>query len=65
VRENVEETVNVKARYNRLLTFDGSEIHAENDFDTGAEDRLTLIFFIRDWKIANPPIRRLKTSHWF
>lgn len=65
VRKDLVETVNVKTKFNRLLAFSGDMLHAENDFDTGTDERLTLIFFVTDWAIPNPPVSRAKSASYF
>ena len=62
VRESLTETMNVKYRYNRLVAFSGDIIHAQNDLSECDGDRLTLVFFIRDWAFPNPPLVRCKTA---
>lgn len=58
-----EESINLKNRYNRCIGFDSNRYHCANDFDTNLdEDRLTLIFFIRELTAKDYPIYRMKRS---
>jgi hypothetical protein len=55
-----EETVNVKNKYNRLIAYDGSRWHAANNYWTGTEDRLTLVFFIYEMETdSGLPLQRI------
>ena len=59
IRQNYTESVNVKFKYNRLITFDGSVYHSQNDLSL-CDDRLTLIFFLRNIRGGASPVTKMR-----
>jgi len=50
-----DETASFKGRYNRLVTFDGSNFHASHPYvDKQNRDRLTLITFFKKVELLDP-----------
>lgn len=55
------ESIRISNKYNRLIVFDSHLYHAANQFDTAAEDRLTLtVFFSRLASSEPSPVQRLR-----
>ena len=50
--EQYEETLKVSSVYNRLIAYDGSQIHGHN-FSSSSEDRLTQVMF---FQVLNAPV---------
>ena len=50
--EQYEETLKVSSVYNRLIAYDGSQIHGQN-FSSSSEDRLTQVMF---FQVLNAPV---------
>ena len=63
--EQYEESIIIKNKYNRLVSFDGHLSHGANDFSE--EERLTLIFFIDHLNIVGDryPLIKMKTSEYY
>lgn len=58
---NFIETVCVKNIYNRLISFDSNEWHGANNFHTGTESRLTLVYFVDSIKsLSVPAVERVR-----
>lgn len=43
-----KETINISNVYNRLIMYDGNPFHRANHFHTGQNERLTLVWFIKN-----------------
>ena len=52
------ETLRVQNLYNRLITYDSDHFHKANSYVTGKEDRLTLVFFVKNLKVDKYPVER-------
>ena len=48
--------------YNRMISYDAQEFHRANNFFTEGEDRLTLVYFIKDITVNRNPIQRVKDN---
>jgi len=49
--EQFEKTITFNNVYNRMIIYEGNHFHAENSFEMPEhEDRLTLVFFVRELK---------------
>lgn len=53
-----QKTMTVKNVYNRLILFDGSVLHSADKF---TEDRLSLVFFVRELNSKTTPLLKLKS----
>jgi hypothetical protein len=51
-------SVEVSNEYNRLVSY-GLSPHRESSFDVGGEDRLTMVFFVRDLSALKTPLMKL------
>lgn len=51
-------SLQVSNEYNRLVSY-GLSPHRESSFDVGDEDRLTLVFFVRDLSALKTPMMKL------
>ena len=59
--------------YNRCVLYDSNEFHKANSFNTGEDERLTLVFFMRGVKAGKPggerktryPLNRVKDNENF
>tara|TARA_Y100000004_G_scaffold178717_1_gene221539 strand:+ start:327 stop:974 length:648 start_codon:yes stop_codon:yes gene_type:complete len=57
--KDLEETITVKNKYNRLFCFNSKQHHAAQTYGSGENVRLTLSFFFRDIASPfNPPLYR-------
>ena len=66
--EQYEESIIIKNKYNRLLSFDGHLPHGANGTnDFSEEERLTLLIFIDNLNIVGDryPLIRMKTSPYY
>jgi len=52
------ETIRVQNIYNRMITYDSNHFHKANSFFTGTEDRMTLVFFIKNINVDKFPVER-------
>lgn len=46
--------------YNRLIAYDSNEFHRANNFTTNTDKRLTLVGFVKNVKINQMPLKRVK-----
>jgi hypothetical protein len=51
-------SLEVSNEYNRLVSY-GLSPHRESSFDVGDEDRLTMVFFVRDLSTLKTPLMKL------
>ena len=63
--ENFIEDTRISNVYNRLLCFDSQLWHGVNSFDTGTEERLTLVCFLKSLSCSGTPINRSKRLSLF
>ena len=45
-----------------MISYDAQEFHRANNFFTEGEDRLTLVYFIKDITVNRNPIQRVKDN---
>ena len=48
--------------YNRMISYDTQEFHRANNFFSNGDDRLTLVYFIKDIKVSKNPLDRIKDN---
>lgn len=55
------DSIKISSKYNRLIAFDSNLIHTAEDFiGQDREDRLTLVFFVKDISTSRTPVFRSK-----
>ena len=61
--ENFEESIRFNNKFNRLITYTGTDFHRCNSFYSGKEERLTLVFFVKKIETnAYPPLQRSEAN---
>jgi hypothetical protein len=48
--------------YNRMISYDTQEFHRANNFFNDGDDRLTLVYFLKDIKVSKTPLNRVKDN---
>ena len=57
--KNFEESIVFNNKFNRLITYAGTDFHRCNSFYSGTAERLTLVFFVKKIQAnAYPPLQR-------
>lgn len=59
------ETINVKNIYNRLIIYDSRYFHKANNFITGDDNRLTIVFFVQGLKVDKKPLSKIRDKENF
>lgn len=62
---NFYETINFSNVYNRMIAYDAQEYHRANNFFSNTEDRLTLVFFVKNITVESYPYDRVKNNNAF
>jgi len=60
-----EETINVKNIYNRMIIYDSRTFHKANNFCTGDQNRLSLVFFVKGLTIDKKPLSKIRDKENF
>ena len=62
---NFYEKINFSNIYNRLIAYDTQEYHRANNYFSSTEDRLTLVFFVKNITVDSYPYDRVKNNNAF